>query len=354
MKKILCLLLCLCMMLPAVVSCSKAPEYAEIEDRLKELIEASYEINEIFFGLGLATYERVTDPRASTKTYIDEEHDVRYYYFVIPDPTLGNVIALRQATMTKKFEDSETGKTYYYYEAFDRTYGKIMVVSPTEEKSFCMQLLDAPIEGSEPYYVNEEKTVYGYVLEDYSFEQMVYLKAEDREKVGELYYHDEENGIYYYQIKGYVEPSYETYYTDSDPYDYDYVRNDTGYLSVIEIKEAASRVYSAEYLESIYETMFDGAAGITENSEILTARYMEYTDPDTGEVRLMKSNTFEPLIKEKRLYDFSTAKIVRPKNGKYVTIEIESYLESTPDDRLTVKLGLKLQDGEWMLDSATY
>ena len=60
------------------------------------------------------------------------------------------------------------------------------------------------------------------------------------------------------------------------------------------------------------------------------------------------------LIKEKRLYDFSTAKIVRPKNGKYVTIEIESYLESTPDDRLTVKLGPKLQDGEWMLDSATY
>ena len=151
-----------------------------------------------------------------------------------------------------------------------------------------------------------------------------------------------------------MEPIYETYYTLSDPTDYDYVRVDTGYLSIAQIKESASKVYSAEYLNSIYQMMFDGAAGITENSQILLARYMEYTDPDTGEVRLMKSNTFEPLIKEKRLYDFSTAKIVRPKNGKYVTIEIESYLESTPDDRLTVKLGLKLQDGEWMLDSATY
>ena len=100
--------------------------------------------------------------------------------------------------------------------------------------------------------------------------------------------------------------------------------------------------------------MFDGAAGITENSQILTARYMEYTDPDTGEVRLMKSNQFEPLIRERRLYDFSTAKIVRPKNGKYVTIQIESYLESKPEERLTVKLALKLQNGVWMLDGATY
>ena len=46
--------------------------------------------------------------------------------------------------------------------------------------------------------------------------------------------------------------------------------------------------------------------------------------------------------------------MVRPKNGKYVTIEIESYLEGKPEERLTVKLGLRLQNGEWMLDSATY
>lgn len=352
MKKILCLLLCLCMMLPAVTSCSKAPEYSEIEDRLKELIEASYEINEIFFGLGLATYERVSDPRASTKLYSDEEHGVSYYYFVIPDPTLGNVIALQQKTTTKKYE--QDGKDGFYYTAFDRTYGNIVVVSPSgKEKTFCMQILDAPIDGKTPDYTKENR--YYYKIENYSYKKIVYLKPEKSEKVGgSLYYHDEEIGIYYYQIKDYVEPTYETYYTLSDPTDYDYVRVDTGYLSIAQIKESASKVYSAEYLNSIYQMMFDGAAGITENSQILLARYMEYTDPDTGEVRLMKSNTFEPLIKEKRLYDFSTAKIVRPKNGKYVTIEIESYLESTPDDRLTVKLGLKLQDGEWMLDSATY
>ena len=338
------------MMLPAVTSCSRAPEYSEIEERLKELIEASYEINEIFFGLGLATYDRVTDPRASTKLYTDEEHKVGYYYFMIPDPTLGNVIAVQQKTSTKKYDNG------FYYEAYDRTYGNIVVVSPSgEEKTFCLQLLDAPIEGKTPKYADEENGVYGYVIENYSFEKIVYLKPETSEKVGgSLYYRDEAKGVYYYQIKDYVEPTYETYYTLSDPTDYDYVRTDSGYLSIVAIKEAAALVYSAEYLESLYTMMFDGAAGITENSEILMARYMEYTDPDTGEVRLMKSNTFEPLVTEKRLYDFSTAKIVRPKNKKYVTVQIESYLESSPDDRLTVKLGLKLQNGEWMLDGATY
>lgn len=288
MKKILCLLLCLCMMLPAFVSCSKPPEYSEIEDRLMELIEASYEINEIFFGAGLATYERVTDPKSTVQVKIIEdpenpEGEKRVYYYEVNDPKLGRVIAFRSSYL-----------------------------SPYEY----VQVLTAKDSARTPYY--------------------------------------EEDGTYCYLLADYTEPTYEMFYDQDDPYDYDYVRTDTGYFTIEQIKEAAARVYSAEYLESIYLTMFDGAAGVTENSQILSARYMEYTDPDTGESWLMKSNTFEPLVTEKRLYDFSTAKIVRPKNGQYVTIEIESYLESAPDDRLTLKLGLRLQDGEWMLDSATY
>ena len=85
---------------------------------------------------------------------------------------------------------------------------------------------------------------------------------------------------------------------------------------------------------------------------VMTARYIEYEDA-SGTRWFMKSNTYKALVTEKRLYDFSTAKMVRPKNGKYVTIQIESYLESAPENRLTVRLGLRLQNGEWMLDSAT-
>ena len=290
MKKILCFLLCLCMLLPAVTSCSKAPEYSEIEARLKELVEASYEINEIFFGAGLATYERLYDPKSQIQFFTKDdpenpEEKIRIYYYELKDPSLGRVVAFRSSYL----------KPYEY-----------------------VQVLSAPDASREPYYEDASSSVYCYFLTEY------------------------------------VEPTYEFFYNEKDPTDYDYVRTDTGHLSIASIKEAASKVYSAEYLESIYQMMFDGAAGITENSKVLTARYMEYTNPDTGAISLMKSNTFEPLIHERRLYDFSTAKIVRPRNGKYVTIQLESYLASNPSERLTVKLALKLQNGEWMLDSATY
>ena len=85
----------------------------------------------------------------------------------------------------------------------------------------------------------------------------------------------------------------------------------------------------------------------------LEARYIEYAD-DEGGMSLMMSNEFEPFITETRQFDFSTARIVRPSNRKFVSIEIESYLPSAPNDRLTVTLTLILQDGQWMLDSATY
>lgn len=288
MKKILCLFLCLCMMLPAFVSCSRPPEYSEIEARFRELVEASYEINEIFFGKGLATYERVYDPKSTVQVLIkpdpeDATKERRVYYYEISDPTLGRVIAFRSSYV----------KPYEY-----------------------VQVLTSQDSTRTSYY--------------------------------------EGDGVYCYLLTEYTEPTYELFYDNEDPYDYDYVRTDVGYLTIEDIKKAAARVYSAEYLEAIYLTMFDGAAGVTEGSQILSARYMEYTDPDTGEVWLMKSNTFDPLVTEKRLYDFSTAKMVRPKNGKFVTIEIESYLESAPESRLTIKLGLRLQNGEWMLDSATY
>ena len=80
---------------------------------------------------------------------------------------------------------------------------------------------------------------------------------------------------------------------------------------------------------------------------------MEYTD-DEGMTYLMSSNTFEPLITEQRVYDFSTAEIVKPANKEYVNIEIDSYLPSNPDNVLRVRLSMQLVDGVWLLDRATY
>ena len=286
MKRIISLFIGILMLVSSLgvfTSCGKAPEFFEIEARLRELVDASYEINDIFFGYGLPVYERVYDPRENTEVIIDEETDTRTYYYEINDKELGRVIAYRSS-----------------------------------------------------------------YIDPYSYAQVVKEKDETRT----LLY---ENGnIFAYALENYVEPHRDFYYSENDPDGYNYVTSQSKYQSISQIKEAAEKVYSMDYLESLYEYQFDGT--VVKSGETLTsstARYMEYEDED-GIITLMMSNTYDPLVKEKRIYDFSTAKIVRPKRKDFVTISIDSYLESKPDERLNVNLTMILQDGVWMLDSGTY
>ena len=295
MKRKICFLLALCLMLGAVLSltsCSKPPEYAEIEERFRSLVEASQEVNVILFGEGLPTYERVYDPLSSVKVHIvpdpedpeNQDKVTRYYYYEVKDPACGRVIAFRTSYLAP-----------YSY----------------------VQLVEQKDEAREAFYISPEKDLYGYLLEDYA------------------------------------EPKYEFFYQSDDPAEYDYVRLDCEYATVSHIKELAQTVYSPEYLSAIYEWLFIGTTGVTESVSGLSARYIEYTD-DEGAVYLMKSNTFEPLVKEKRIYDYSTAKMVKPSNKEYVNIEIDSYLESKPDEILRVRISMQLVNGVWMLDGPTY
>ena len=289
MKRIFCLILCLACLLPTVTACSKAPEYAQIEERFCELVEASYEVNILLFGEGLPTYERVTDPQSSMKVYREpdlenEGKEKLTYYYEIPDKQYEKVIAFRSSYLTP-----------YSY----------------------LEVCTAADTARNPYYIDETKQVWCYLLEDYT------------------------------------EPEFEFFYDDEDPVDYDYVTDDSAYLSVADIKAAAEQVYSADYLSSIYDSLFVGTAAATDSVDGMSARYIDYADED-GVVTLMQSNTYDALITEQRQFDFSTAKMVKPSNREYVNIEIESYLPSKPEDRQTVRISMILQDGTWMLDSATY
>lgn len=279
------------MLLSVLTSCSKAPEYADIEGRLKELVEASAEINTIFFGTGLPTYERVYDPRSTTDVYRDK--------------VIGE-------------DGKEEEILYYYYEVYDKDYSRVIAYRSDFTKPF----------------------TYVYVVRD-------------KEAGKEAVFANDSTKYYAYALEGYVEPEYDFYYMSDDPTDYDYVRHDSKFTSVDQIKYAAEQVYSKEYLSSIYDSMFIGTLSASGGVSGLEARYIEYADDDGG-MSLMMSNEFEPFITETRQFDYSTARIVRPSNRKFVSIEIESYLPSAPNDRLTVTLTLILQDGQWMLDSATY
>ena len=302
-KRTITLVITVAMLLSLSVSfgsCSKPPEYSEIEERFKELVEASYEINTVLFGVGLPTDERIYDPWNDMEVYERKDDN-------------GNVMT------------GSNGKPLYgyYYYTDDDAYGKIIAYKTGAA---------APV-------------VYLQVL-----------KSEDTTR--ELKYYNEEKGWYYYETD-YTPPEVARYYTSSDPENYDYVSSDSPYLSIDQIKAAAEAVYSKDYLEnSVYVSLFTGVVMSDENVALegLSARYMEYMDINSSstEAYLMQSNTYEPLVTEKRIFDFSTATVVKPGSKELVNIEIESYLESSPDDRVTVRITMVMQDDEWYLDSGTY
>lgn len=207
------------------------------------------------------------------------------------------------------------GTRYYYYEIEDEAWSKVIAYRSSYLSPYVyLGVTEAPIEG--------ETAVY----------------------------EDLENGMYYYSIE-YTEKTYDFYYSESDPLGYDYVSADSEYYTVDSIKAAAELVYSPEYLKSLYEALFTGAV-VSESTSGLSARYIEYASDSIG-TALMMSNTYKPLVTETRIFDFTTANMVRS-NKKIIDIECETYLESKPEERTVVRVTLANVDGVWYLDSGTY
>ena len=124
---------------------------------------------------------------------------------------------------------------------------------------------------------------------------------------------------------------------------YEFVREESKYLSISAMKEAAERVYSADYLESAYMMAFDGYSD--EIAGVTTARYIEWDG------WLYKSISYEPLISETRTFNYDTMKIVKPSRGEYVNVSIESSLGA---EKLVITLAFTLTENGWRLDTPTY
>ena len=291
-------------------SCSAPPDYEEIRARVEELIEASYDINEVIWGAGLPTYERVIDPKSSLilyetgKTYLD-----------------------------KNGEEQPLNYHYYYTLCKDRT-----VIGFRQQKAY-----------TSPYS-------YAYVTDtacDASSLAAIFPLAEGASADDSLYtevYSSAETGKFAYLVP-YIEPAYDFYYSAADPSDYDYVLADSPYSSVDAIKDYVRSVYAESYADSLDSILFDG---VMEGDFIQKARYSLYTN-SRGVSMLASLNTYKPLFTERRVYLFDTARIDRNNsNDKSVQVEISSYLPSSPDKLVTAKIVFSLQNGQWFLASPTY
>ncbi len=102
-------------LLLSLVSCS-APELSEVEGTFRTLIEESYQINEIFFGEGLATYEKGGAFDLQFGVYAELADEYGFYEVVDAESGYLGVEAVKAAAERVYSEDYLDG---IYTMAFD-------------------------------------------------------------------------------------------------------------------------------------------------------------------------------------------------------------------------------------------
>lgn len=138
------------------------------------------------------------------------------------------------------------------------------------------------------------------------------------------------NGIYYNVPDGF--------------YNYEFLTENNKYQTEDEIRDAALKVYSEDYISSVLDSCFNGFMDENEDMAV-QPKYLNFTG------KLMLNTEYEVYVKGDRRYDFETMEIVKPSNGKIVNVSLDAI---DGEERTQARLTFVLQDGEWRLDSPTY
>lgn len=368
-KRIFSLLLCtvlFCSSLALFSSCGKKIKDLEpYREEFERLIEQSFLVNEILFGEGLPVYGR--DECLGELHYSEEKTAEYLAYF---KETVGKDFP------EQLYSDKADKFRMYYWIYKDTELGQLA----GEEIYICKYsttyyLPEGENENGEPEY--DMVTEISYALKRENAEAalpdaLTYGKIEYKDDDGkvtsvltvseDVLYRTEE-GVCYYALDGYEEPVFEYEYDENDNEHYDVVRLDAEYLTIDAIKSLAEEVYSEEYLESVYSSLFDGIRTdfSDSSSSVLLARYIEEASGDDGLVYLRKSNISEALFEEQRTYDYASMTIRKPYSQNRVNVSLTAYgtYYSTETMQVengahTVKLSFVLENGVWRLDSPTY
>ncbi len=309
------LLVLAAILIAGVVRDRTPPELSQVRDRFEALITGSAEINTILFGQGLETYPRIYETRTPHKvTYQDKEYTIYYYTFT--DDRVGEIVA------------------YWYYVRIAED------TPPTAEDP----------DGGRAYVCYDIQT--GAVVDVTKQGAFRYALKTTAQKEGELV--QSSGGYNYYALPEYEDPVF--FYADKDDEGdgryYDYCTPDCGYSSIQDIKDAAGEVYSAAYMNTIFENQFTGVMFSQADNGVLYARYREYSE--NGYVYLQKCNAVTGYDLPERVYDYSTMRIAKGSKSKYVIIEIESYIKGQEQNRTTIRLSFAKENGNWFLDSPSY
>ncbi|MBQ8357956.1 MAG: hypothetical protein IJX39_09155 [Clostridia bacterium] len=325
-KKLIAVLVSVAVVLVALVTVlivvtvrnNRPPDLETVRARFEEALSASGEINEILWGKGLDTYSRIYSESFSVKVYypyVDSETgdsktaEKTLSGFTIDDQTHGKVVVY---SYYKYFK--EPGLDSYIYYDFEKN--AILSETPDSYYRYAVRT-EAPRDGETPIYTDSEKGYYYYALTDFD--------------INDVFIYTEEDELYY-----------------------DYVRLDCGYLSVSEIKEAAAKVYSSDYLNAVYESIFTGITVSDADNGTLHPRYMDYESTTDGSSALVKYNQGKSYDLTEWVYDFSTMRMVDESNATFVTVEVERYPAGNEGAREVSTQYFALENGQWYLDSPSF
>ena len=124
----------------------------------------------------------------------------------------------------------------------------------------------------------------------------------------------------------------------------EYVTPYAKFISIADMERAISAVYSIEYRESLFETLFTGYAD-SGMSVAMPARFQE------DEKALYQSRYVDSLVEGIRVYDYASMEIVKGSNATRIRVSIPSYTDRKPDEWVNVTLAFVYENGDWYLDS---
>ena len=116
------------------------------------------------------------------------------------------------------------------------------------------------------------------------------------------------------------------------------------YNSIAEMQSAIAAVYSTEYRESLYESLFTGYAS-SEMAVVMPARFYE------DDQFLYMSKYVSPLVDGVRVYDYASMEILEYSHASRLRVSIRSYTEDSPEEWKNVYLSFVYENGDWYLDS---
>ena len=140
------------------------------------------------------------------------------------------------------------------------------------------------------------------------------------------------------------------YYGLNSAQSYEMITKNAKFYSVDEIKKAAEKVYSKDYLNDVlYKTAFDGYAieDGAGGAVVGVSRYYE------NEGYFWQAKNHKVFYTAMRIYDYSTMQVHALGRGDACVVTMDSWLEDTPEKVENVEIPLVLQDGKWFLDNFT-